>query len=312
VAASAALPLATLGLDLPTAEASDRDGRERIAFVEVGEDFVDFDVADVATDGSEHRRLTTSPAFDISPDYSSDGRRIAFTSGRSAPSGSEDDPAYSEAYVMQADGSRVRRVTENEGLRDSGPAWSPDGSRLVLARAPSDPESAADLWVVDLHRGTERPLTDLPDTNESAPDWSPTGGRIVFHGDVRDPGNVDVYSIRPDGTGLRRLTRDPAFDGDAKFSPDGEWIVFGSDRGDNGDVYLMRTDGSGLRRVTSDPAFDAQPAFSGDGRSIVFVSERDGGLDVFTMRTNGSRVVNLTDSPEVFEFEPDWQPSGRH
>jgi TolB protein len=311
-AAVAGLPLASLGVELPTAEASERSSRDRIAFIEVGEDFVDFNIGDVTSDGSVRRQLTAVPAFDIGPDYSPDGRRIAFTSGRSAPAGSENDPAFSETYVMNADGSQVRRVTFNDNLRDSGPAWSPDGSQLVLARAPSDPESAADLWIVNLRRGTERQLTDLPDTNESVPDWSPSSGRIVFHGDVLEPGNYDLYSVRPDGTGLRRLTRNPAFDGDAKFSPDGQWIVFGSDRTGNGEIFMMRPDGSGLRQVTFHPAFDAQPGFSGEGRSITFISERDGGTDVFRMRTDGAHTVNITNTPSIFEFEPDGQPPVRH
>jgi TolB protein len=311
-AAVAGLPLASLGAELPAAEASERISRDHIAFIEVGEDFADFNIGDVTLDGSVRRQLTAVPAFDIGPDYSSDGRRIAFTSGRSAPAGSENDPAFSETYTMKADGSQVRRVTFNDNLRDSGPAWSPDGSKLVLARAPSDPESAADLWIVDLRSGTERPLTDLPDTDESVPDWSSSSGRIIFHGDVLEPGNYDVYSIRPNGTGLRRLTRSPAFDGDAKFSPDGQWIVFGSDRTGNGEIFAMRPDGSGLRRVTFHPAFDAQPGFSGDGRSIVFISERDGGIDVFRMGTDGAHAVNITNTPSVFEFEPDGQPPGRN
>ena len=308
--AVAALPLASLGIEPPAAAdpaATHGAPSQRITFVEVDSDFTDFNISDMRTDGSDRRLLTSSPAFDIGPEYSPDGRKIAFTSGRSAPVGSEGDPAYSETYVMKADGSDVRRITNNVGLRDSLPSWSPNGRSLVLGRGiPDGPE---DLWIIDLTTGAERQLTASPDTDEVSPDWSADGRRIVFYGDLAEPGNYDVYSIRPDGTGLRRLTANPAFDGDAHVSMDGEWIVFGSDRTGNAEVYVMRSDGSGVRRVTRDPSFDAMPVFSTDGRSIAFISDRvDGVNDVFTMRVDGTRVRNLTNTPELNEFDPDWQP----
>lgn len=151
--AVAALPLASVGIEAPAADAAHGRSVERITFTEVGLDLVDFNIADIRVDGSDRRRLTSSPAYDIAPDYSPDGRRIAFTSGRSAPPGSEDDPAYSETYVMNADGSHVRRITFNRGLFDLAPAWSPDGRHLVVGRGPSDPEGHADLWIINLATG---------------------------------------------------------------------------------------------------------------------------------------------------------------
>lgn len=199
-----------VGIDAPAraSHPSWTSPAERITFVEVDPDFTDFDIGDIRADGSGRRQLAPHPAFDISPEYSPDGRRIAFTSGRSAPSGSENDPAYSETYVMQSDGSGVRRITANVGFRDSSPSWSPDGKWLVLARGPA--EGTEDLWLVHLGTGRERQLTSSPDTNEYFPDWSPDGRRILFQGDLAAPGNEDIYSIRTDGSGMRRLTTSPA------------------------------------------------------------------------------------------------------
>jgi TolB protein len=166
-----------------------------------------------------------------------------------------------------------------------------------------------DLWIVNLVTGTERRLTRSLGTTEEAPDWSPDGRRILFQRDLAQHGNYDIYSIRPDGSGLRRLTRSPAFDADAHFSPNGKSIVFGSDRTGNADVFVMRRNGTGVRRITRCPSFDAYPVSSSDGRSLAFVSERDGGVnDVFRMRLDGTHVRKLTNSPDTHEFEPDWQP----
>jgi len=179
----------------------------------------------------------------------------------------------------------------------------------VLGRGPGVFDGKTDLWIINLATGRERPLTRARGTTEEFPDWSPDGRRILFVGDLAEPGNFDIYTIRPDGSGLRSLTKSPAFDGDANFPPDGKSIVFGSDRTGNADVFVMRRNGSGVRRVTRHPAFDIYPTFSDNGRSIAFVSERDGGVnDVFRMRVDGTHVRNLTNTPHVYEFEPNWQP----
>ena len=145
---------------------------------------------------------------------------------------------------------------------DLAPSWAPRGRRLVLGRGPAASHGRTDLWIINLTTGRERRLTHSRGTTEEFPDWSPDGRRILFVGDLAEPGNFDIYTIRPDGSGLRRLTKSPAFDGDAHFSPDGKSIVFGSDRTGNADVFVMRRNGTGVRRVTRHPSFDACPVFS--------------------------------------------------
>ena len=120
---------------------------------------------------------------------------------------------------MNADGSNVRRITFNEGLTDIQGAWSPDGRRIVVARGPgrtptSDEGFVAptDLWIIDLATGREQQLTNSPATYEWFPHWSPDGQRFAFQGDLIEPGNQDVYTLRVDGRGLRRLASHPGVD----------------------------------------------------------------------------------------------------
>ena len=84
------------------------------------------------------------------------------------------------------------------------------------------------------------------------PDWSSDGTRIVFRTIPPDdaPGG-DIYTVRPDGSGLRRLTRfGSEFQlGELSYSPDGKRIAF-TKGGDERDLYVMRTDGSGIHRIT--------------------------------------------------------------
>jgi dipeptidyl aminopeptidase/acylaminoacyl peptidase len=99
--------------------------------------FINEEIGVVTTDGRDQGRLTNEAGFDVSPAWSPDGRRIAFTGSRSMPLGFQGESRlYSELYVMNADGSDVQRITNNVGLIDFQPAWSPDGERIVVARGP--------------------------------------------------------------------------------------------------------------------------------------------------------------------------------
>jgi TolB protein len=115
-------------------------------------------------------------------------------------------------------------------------------------------------------------LTNGPN-NDNFLAWSPKGDRIAFTTDC--DGVYEIYSIRPDGSELRRLTRSPGNDGHLSWSPDGEWIAFASARTgfldepllhpDNGqatgEIFVMRADGSDVRRLTANPWEDATPAW---------------------------------------------------
>ena len=273
---------------------------------------------DMSPNGADPRNLGNSAVHDFKASYSPDGRRIAFAR---MPIGEEPEN-QSELYIMDADGSHQRRVTFN-GQPDYDAAWSPDGKRLVFARRP--PRTTAgeslrpsDLWALDLRTGEERQLTNTPRIEDDRPQWSPDGGRIVFNSDVLDPGNVDIYTIRPNGGDLRRITTSAAFDGLPNYSPDGDRITFSSDRTNNLEVFVMRADGSRQTRLTDNPSSDALSSFSPDGQFIAYTSERDGDpfpdapgffyYDIFRMRADGSQQTNLTRSPSVDNYDPDWQP----
>jgi Tol biopolymer transport system component len=82
--------------------------------------------------------------------------------------------------------------------------------------------------------------------------------------------DYDIYTTRPDGSDLRRLTAVPGYDAEATLSPDGNTIVFTSVRDGDLDIYTMHTDGSNVRRLTSTVGYDGGPFFSHDGTMIVY------------------------------------------
>lgn len=129
---------------------------------------------------------------------------------------------------------------------------------------------------------------------------------------ARVDGNWDLYSVRPDGTDLRRLTADPAEDRAPAFSPDGKALLFQSRRSGNWDIYRLDLATGAVTQLTHDPDYDGMPAWSPDGRRIAFESTRAGDLDIFVMSAAGASPTNLTAESPAGEMEPAWSPDGQH
>jgi TolB protein len=145
--------------------------------------------------------------------------------------------------------------------------------------------------------------------------------RILFHRQS-GTGVADLFSVRPDGSGLRRLTATRNNFGGV-WSPDGRRIAFSSDRGRGSgapELYVMDADGRNVRRLTRTPlsarawsaSFD--PAWSPDGSTLVFARTVVDGprsrQELFAVGADGSRLRRLTDTPRVAEASPSWAPDG--
>lgn len=128
---------------------------------------------------------------------------------------------------------------------------------------------------------------------------------------------TDIYTIRSDGSGERRLTNgfaaEPRHDNvDAAWSSDGRQVVFVSNRdGDeNPEIYRMAADGSGVKRLTMEEGYDEYPDWSSRGE-ILFSSNREGAdFQLFAMDADGRRQQRLT-ATEDKDFDARWSPDGR-
>lgn len=93
------------------------------------------------------------------------------------------------------------------------------------------------------------------------PDWSPNGSKLAYI--LERQGNRDIYTMRRDGSNMRRLTNDPAYDNMPSWSPDGDWIVFSSNRDGDEDIYVMYTNGREIRNLTNNSGIrDLAPEWS--------------------------------------------------
>ena len=197
--------------------------------------------------------------------------------------------------VTHGDGSGRRNLTPDE-KRNLAPHWFL-GARIVFqSNRDGDPS---------VYLGARRLTHDAASDGEPVP--SPDGRAIAFVS-TRD-GNREIYTIRPDGSGRRRLTRDGADDEWPDWSRSGR-IVFQSDRAGNFDLYVMTADGAGVHRLTHLHGNERTPAWSPDGSRVAFAGDQAGSYDIYTVRGDGSGVRRLT-SDAGEDFAPAWSRDGR-
>ena len=142
--------------------------------------------------------------------------------------------------------------------------------------------------------------------------------RITFTSD-RD-GNWEIYVMDTDGGNPQNLTNDPSDDRDPSWSPDGERIVFYSNRDGHVidgwstyEIYVMDANGGNPQNLTNDLNDDRFPAWSPDGKRIAFVSDRDGPahyFDIYVMDADGDNLQRLTNDPRD-DRHPSWSPDGK-
>ncbi len=140
------------------------------------------------------------------------------------------------------------------------------------------------------------------------PAWSPDG-RLIAFSSMRY-GSFDIFVMRADGSGTRRLTRSREHDSRPSWSPDGARIVF--DRGQWGDLYVINADGTGAHRITRDPAQETDPAWSPDGRWIAYVRRERGSRvhEIWLVGPAGNRPHPVTRLGRG-SYSPAWSPDGK-
>ena len=147
-------------------------------------------------------------------------------------------------------------------------------------------------------------ITRITSHYPSYPAFSPDGRTLAT-----GPGSI--YTMNPDGTGLRRLT-DGFEDTQPAWSPDGSKIAFRSSRSGSWDIWVVNIDGSGLQNLTNTGHGDLDPAWSPDGKQIAFGTYREGDQEVFVMDSDGTDPRNVTNNPDEDDREPTWSPDGGH
>ena len=187
------------------------------------------DIFTANTDGSNLRRLTVAKGYDAEAGFSPDGRKIVFSSTRSAYVNdlTEEEEKlknidlsyFGEIYIMNADGSEQKRLTRSAGY-DGGPFFSPSGERIVWRRF-NKSGSVAEIHTMKLDGSDVRKITSFKSMSW-APYFHPSGDYIIFASNKLGFSNFELYLV--DARGLCepiRVTERAGFDGLPVFSPNG-------------------------------------------------------------------------------------------
>jgi Tol biopolymer transport system component len=174
--------------------------------------------------------------------------------------------------VIRPDGSGFREVTSvpnNNGF----PSMAPDGKRFVYRTFGPDGDG---LRIMNLET---RAVTTLTSGYDNFPLWSPRGDLIMFSRQA--DGDYEIFTIKADGTGVKRLTFSPGNDAHMSWSPDGERIVFASSRmgfkdegtytdapQPYGELFVMRSDGSEVQQLTDNQWEEGTPAWQPVARRV--------------------------------------------
>ncbi|UCF36557.1 MAG: M28 family peptidase [Acidobacteriota bacterium] len=197
-----------------------------------------YDLFEAELDGGAIHQLTTEKGYDAEGSWSPDGRLIAFASNRHAYSDSlsekdarlfETDKSYfMEIYIMNADGSNVRRLTNVPGY-DGGPFFSADGAKICWRRFSED-GLTAEIFTMNLDGSDQKQLTHLG-AMSWAPFFHPSGEYLIFATNKHGFANFELYMV--DSAGQKepvRVTYTEGFDGLPTFTPDGNRLAWTSNR----------------------------------------------------------------------------------
>ena len=209
-----------------------------------------YEIVTTPIEGGGFTRLTDARGYDAEASYSPDGSKILFASNRHAYAADlteeeaerlERDPAYfMDLYVMDSDGSNVRRLTDAPGY-DGGPFWSADGTRMTWRRFSEDGASA-EVYTMNADGTGERQVTDLG-VMSWAPFFHPSGAYIVFSTNLQGFGNFELYIVDAEGTRQPvRVTDREGFDGLPTFTPDGRTISWTSNATGGGGSQIFLAD----------------------------------------------------------------------
>ena len=273
-------------------------------------DFPERGVWTVPREGGEAVAVTDHLATDWNPTWSLDGRYLYFASDRSGSMNLWRVPIDEQSGETLGNPEPITTPAVSLGHI----SLSADGRRLAYSSAivttniqglRFDPESRSVVgeptWITS---GSRR---------WSSPDPSPDGEWVAFYSLVAPEG--DVYVIRTDGSGLRRLTDDAAIDRVPRWSPDGERLAFFSDRGGPGEMWQIRADGSELTQLT-DVGAATVPVWSPDGsrmlgRPTTGQDRRTFLFDPISPANVGTRLPDP--EPDLTPFVPhSWSPSGEY
>ena len=254
---------------------SDRN-REAVVGTVEKRDVKEVYVADY--DGANPRRITINRALNVFPNWSPDGRSIAYTSYRTGVP----DILISNIYA-----GTLEIPTKGSG-QNWLPVFSPDGTKIAFT---SSRDGNPELYVMNRDGSDLRRLTNNPEI-DTTPTWSPNGNQIAFTSGRT--GTPQIYMVGADGSGLRRISQESYADRPTWSPAPFNEIAFSARSGPGFDIKVLNIGTGETRQITFGEGTNESPAWSPNGRHLAFMSTCAGKSQIFTVDRDGRNIRQIT------------------
>ncbi len=257
----------------------------------------------ISVETGARRQITFPPpgASDWMPAISPDRRRLGYA--RVAENGRGD------VWAMPVEGGPAQRLTDTNDVFFCW-TWAGDGKNLLISYRIS---GRTYLWRKPIHGGKAARVAGLDDQVKEL-SITRKGDLLVYGSSTEDDFNVWRYPLPPSTDAPKAIIASAAYDGDARYSPDGARIGFASTRSGQSNIWLCSSDGSDLRQLTSleSNGYTAgSPSWSPDGKWIAFDARSDrSASSIFIVGALGGTPKRLT-GPGPTDIIPTWSRDGR-